>query len=330
MSDNEKREPIRDARARVVAAAQFGELANEVIEDLKRTPSVEPADDVGGYYPNLWEEFKEQVQGRDSDVAEMYAGVARVKCEKVVDKLGIELKGLLWYSCEGFADWTGPADVVPLGDEVDQAIVNEVFNRVSMIADSEDIEYVFPESDSEEEETSFDDIECAEDEGAEAADDSSEGGPQTASLSADAAGSFPVVQRDGIEGQSSVNVSRKCVCLGEDAATALKSISNDADGEHLAGGPRSSTGLLRCRKCGQFFLHLSWEESHWDDRDEGMFDDYFPITADEAEVARLAGRRAEAAILVAGSEPRRYLFYSHTERVCVGWAFWPLGGTTRG
>lgn len=96
--------------------------------------------------PNVWEEFKYQVQNQHSVYFDEYVNTLEGYCVSIVRELPREIQGILWLVTERFWDeewWDEKEDIVkaiPFGDPVEEAVATELYNRVWRIAADEELD----------------------------------------------------------------------------------------------------------------------------------------------------------------------------------------------
>jgi hypothetical protein len=76
-----------------------------------------------------------------------------------------------------------------------------------------------------------------------------------------------------------------CSCLQDDAAAAVRAISEGADNE-LLDESHLRISLKTCRHCGQVFLYVMTETIDWQDGDDPITRVFFPVSAERASSIR--------------------------------------------
>jgi hypothetical protein len=122
-----------------IVEAMYGGLVTQVIADVKALPETCRQSGDDSVLKDVWEEFKDQLQREQSNFFAFYEDTIRGLCTRLVAGLDRERQGLLWLWSDGYYDWNDEAAGIPWGSPVEEAVSNELYNRVGDVANNEDL-----------------------------------------------------------------------------------------------------------------------------------------------------------------------------------------------
>jgi hypothetical protein len=119
----------------------YKKLVRDIIADIKALPKSCHQSGDDSVLTDVWEEFKYQVQEEESALFEAYEHTIRSICIRRISKLDSVYQGLLWLWSDGYFDWDREDEVyeIPFGDPVEEALEQELYQRVSNIATDEEL-----------------------------------------------------------------------------------------------------------------------------------------------------------------------------------------------
>ena len=104
--------------------------------------------------------------------------------------------------------------------------------------------------------------------------------------------------------------SDACICLGDDCHSAREAIRKAEHIVMLVDESHFGVSILRCGRCGQYFLRLFCERVDWADGDDPQTTVAVPISGDEVQRLKTANVAAdENTILEIVSNERRFLYH---------------------
>jgi hypothetical protein len=119
----------------------YDTLEHRVVNHIKALPDTcrQSGDDSG--LADVWEEFKYQCQRQESAFFDMYLDTIDGLCAKPISEMDDARATLLWLWSEAFISWDFDCDNrdKPGRSELNDAIRNELFNRVRSRACDEDL-----------------------------------------------------------------------------------------------------------------------------------------------------------------------------------------------
>src|ERR1700722_13667063 len=137
-----------------IVEAMYGVLVKQVIAVIKALPDRCRQSGDDSVLKDVWEEFKYQLQREESVFFDAHETTIRDFCGSFVAGLDRERQGLLWLWSEGYCRWT--ENDIPWGDAVQEAVTQEVYDRVRDIANNENLaadpDDVAPDDETESEE----------------------------------------------------------------------------------------------------------------------------------------------------------------------------------
>ena len=115
-------------------------LVRQVVADVKALPDSCRQSGDDSKLKDVWEEYKYQIQRDESGMFDLYVQTIQAICTRRVEGVERDLQQLLWLWTEGYLDlWVG-RDELSLDDWIPDAIVAELYDRVSDVAGNEELE----------------------------------------------------------------------------------------------------------------------------------------------------------------------------------------------
>ncbi len=121
-----------------ILTAKYDDYARQVIERIKKLPPECRQSGDDSLLEDVWEEWKYQVQRRESVLFNLYEETFRDICTGVVESLPPHERELLWLCSDGSFNHdqeTGP----PAGNQVVEDVADELYQRVCNIAADEEL-----------------------------------------------------------------------------------------------------------------------------------------------------------------------------------------------
>ncbi len=121
-----------------ILTAKYDDYARQVIERIKKLPPECRQSGDDSLLEDVWEEWKYQLQRRESVLIGLYEETIRDICTGVVESLPPHERELLWLYSDGSFDHeedTGP----PAANQIVEDVVEELYQRVWNIAVDEEL-----------------------------------------------------------------------------------------------------------------------------------------------------------------------------------------------
>lgn len=143
--------PKGDGSGRVIVYGRpnfdYGECVERVIKEIQNFPQTSLQSGEDSPYEDAWEEYAAQVQGEESLFMGLYENLVVKACYTLVEELTQPNLLLLWQETDAAYGWCDE-DPVPDTSEMQEAVAEELFKKVSGAAS----DYDLPEAEDEEEE----------------------------------------------------------------------------------------------------------------------------------------------------------------------------------
>ena len=122
-----------------LAAVMYDNLVKIVIDDIKGMPEGSRQSGDDSMLKDVWEEFKYQIQREQSDVFDLYQEVIQDICTRRVRGVDRDKTTLLWLWSEGYGKTWVDKDKVSLDDVEEEAIAEELYDRLQAAAENEEL-----------------------------------------------------------------------------------------------------------------------------------------------------------------------------------------------
>jgi hypothetical protein len=122
-----------------LAAAMYDCLVKIVIDDIKGLPDGSRQSGDDSMLKDVWEEFKYQIQREQSYVFDLYEEVIQDICTRRVAGIDRDKKKLLWLWSDGYGKTWVDKDKVSLDDVEEEAIAEELYDRLQAAAENEEL-----------------------------------------------------------------------------------------------------------------------------------------------------------------------------------------------
>ncbi|MHB8653343.1 MAG: hypothetical protein ACYDA9_05630 [Terriglobia bacterium] len=120
-----------------IIETKYRRYVGEIIKQIKALgPEYRHSGDDSGL-ADVWEEWKSQIQGEESLVFDAYENTFIDMCGRLVTIMPEDERALLWLTSE--ACFNGDRDLPPDGDELINAIVEELYRRLCTAAANEEM-----------------------------------------------------------------------------------------------------------------------------------------------------------------------------------------------
>ena len=118
-----------------IIETKYRRYVNEIIKQIKALgPECRQSGDDSGL-ADLWEEWKSQIQGEESLVFDAYEDTFLDMCGRLVITMPEDEQALLWLTSDAY--FNGDRDLPPDGDELVNAIVEELYRRLCTVEGNE-------------------------------------------------------------------------------------------------------------------------------------------------------------------------------------------------
>lgn len=116
---------------------KYGRYTRQIVAEIQALPASMTLSGDDSLLASVWEEWKYQVQRQQSSDYDAYERTFLDMCERLVLALPGDEQRLLWYRSDGF--WNKRGDHLTDHDDVETAVVEELFRRVCDAADNEEL-----------------------------------------------------------------------------------------------------------------------------------------------------------------------------------------------
>ncbi|MBL8964592.1 MAG: hypothetical protein KF787_03190 [Phycisphaeraceae bacterium] len=124
---------------RSLAENEYERLVRWVVKDIKNTPPSARMCSEDWPLPDAWEDFKYQVQREEFMDFEVFEDMVRMTCLSAADRIDPTVRAMLWLFSPAFYKWDCSDHSMPPDEDVLAGVGEEVYQRVSSLADEEEL-----------------------------------------------------------------------------------------------------------------------------------------------------------------------------------------------
>lgn len=119
---------MKNSEVEAIISERYAQLVSEIADRVKRLPDSCKQSGDDSEFPDVWEEFKYEIQEEQSVLFNLYEDHIQGLCDGLTEALlPTEIK-VLWLGSDGYLDWV--EDGFPDLSQLHQDVSRELYSRV--------------------------------------------------------------------------------------------------------------------------------------------------------------------------------------------------------